>query len=43
LLEVFNGTINLNPNMFRLLENRSDGGWVFWVGQRADSNADQRG
>src|SRR5882724_1753750 len=29
--------------MFRLLENRSDGGWVFWVCQRADGNADQRG
>jgi cysteine synthase len=28
--------------LFRLLENRSDGGWVFWVCQRTDSNADQR-
>src|SRR5216683_1201348 len=29
LLEVFDGTINLNPIMFRLLKNRSDGGRVF--------------
>jgi hypothetical protein len=42
-LEVFNPTINLNPEMFRLLENRSDGGWGLWVCQRADGNADQRG
>ena len=31
LLEVFDGTINLNPVMFRLFKNRSDGGGVFWV------------
>jgi hypothetical protein len=43
LLEVFNRTVNLNPNMFRLLENRSDGGWIFWVCQRAHGNAYQRG
>jgi hypothetical protein len=29
LQEVFDGTINLNPIMFRLLENRSNGRWVF--------------
>jgi hypothetical protein len=42
LLEVFDGTIHLNPMMFRLLKNRSDGGRAFWVCQRADRNADQR-
>jgi hypothetical protein len=31
LLEVFDGTINLNPIIFRLLKNRSDRGRVFWV------------
>jgi hypothetical protein len=43
-LEVLNGrAVNLNPSMFRLLENRSDGGWVFWVCQRANGNTNQRG
>jgi hypothetical protein len=42
LLEVFDGAINLNPIMFRLFKNRSDGGREFWVRQRADRNADQR-
>jgi hypothetical protein len=43
LLEVFDCTIDLNPIMFRLLENRSDRGRVFGVRQRADRNANQRG
>jgi hypothetical protein len=42
LLEVFNCTIKLNPIMFRLLKNGSDGGGIFWICQRADGNADQR-
>jgi hypothetical protein len=29
--------------MFRLLENRSRGGWVFWVCHRANGNTNQRG
>jgi hypothetical protein len=43
LPEVLHGTINLNPIMFRLFENRYDGGWVFWFCHRADCNGDQRG
>jgi hypothetical protein len=42
LLEVFDGTIDLNPIMFRLLENRPDGRRLFRVGQRPDGNADHR-
>ena len=42
LLEVFDGTINLDPIMFRLVKNRSDGRHVFWIYQRADRNADHR-
>jgi hypothetical protein len=40
LPEVLHGTINLNPIMFRLFENRYDGGWVFWFCHRADCNGD---
>ena len=43
LPEVLHGTINLNPIMFRLFENRYDGGWVLWFCHRADCNGDQRG
>jgi hypothetical protein len=42
LLEVLDGTVDVNPMMFRLLENRSGGGRVFWVCERADRNADHR-
>jgi hypothetical protein len=40
---MLNGTINMNPIMFRLLFNWYDRGWVFWICHRADCNADQRG
>jgi len=43
LQEVLNGTINLNPVMFRLFENRYDGRRVSWVCHRADGYSDQRG
>src|SRR5271154_5809957 len=39
---MFDGTLHLNPMMFRLLKNRSDGGRGFWVCKRADGNTDQR-
>jgi hypothetical protein len=42
LPEVFDSTINVNPAMFRLLKNRSGGGGIFRVCQRADCNADHR-
>jgi hypothetical protein len=40
---VFYGTVNANPVMFRLLKNRYHGGWVFWIGHRADGYGDQCG
>src|ERR1700722_15635445 len=42
LLEVFDGAADLNPIMFRLLKNRSEGSGVFWICQRAHGNANQR-
>jgi hypothetical protein len=43
LLEVLNAsTVNFNPSMFRLLENRSSGGRIFWVRDRPDSDGDRR-
>ena len=41
--EVLHGTINSNPIMFRLFENRYHGGRVFWFCHRADGDGDQRG
>src|ERR1700722_13033155 len=42
LREVFDGAADLNPIMFRLLKNRSEGSRVFWICQRANGNANQR-
>ena len=43
MLKVLNGTVNLNPVMFRLLKDRDDGGWIVRVCHRADGNADHCG
>src|SRR5579862_2203293 len=41
-LEMLDGALDLNPVMFRLLENRYDGGGVFRICHRADCNTDHR-
>src|SRR3954468_8245109 len=41
-LEVLDGPLKLNPVVFRLLKNRYDRGWVFWICHRADCNTDHR-